>query len=1292
MAVGGEIKVVMTLDNKDFTFNVEQSGKMIRQLVTSLKTGADASKNIDKSLNSLSYTVRGSIQTLGMLRFAIYDIRDAFAATAGHVIKASGEIERMTKLMEGLSKETTDAARKTEALRNKDFVFKIAQNAPFEIKAITDAFVKMKSVGIDPTQGKLQILIDSIAKFGGSSEHIHRASIAIQQMVGKGVISMEELRQQLGEAIPDAIQSMAIGTGMSMAELVKKISLGQVESVTALERMFEVMKIKNQGAAEGMMNTWVGQMERLKTVFTLFANSIGQTGFMSEITNQLKDMNDWFKTQDAAEFAKTIGISMKSVAVALKDALLFLREWSDWVIKIGQALLAVWAGNKLYTALTAIMSLKTAIAARWVAENQKIAASEVLKAKAIAEANLATRNAMAPQVEAGMQRVYAANFANRVEMAALRKQYMEKEVLRAQHLAAAEAAERISNTRRLADGTITSNKMIAQMKLEAAAYRAKAIEAGAAMTSIVVAANKVNAAHVTVAAGTAAVNAALNAALITTTTYSAALAALSRGVAFLGGPIGVISIALTAGMLAWAKWGNSGEESINKVNQALEAVKNNMADVNDLQTLQARAAALQIEKAALEKTDVRLNKNAIGLRTPNMDWHSTSMRAANKKNIEGNAAEIERIKDMIARASIQSEDKRAADAARLSIMRLDNLTRTQQMLVGAEIHMDVTAGKKRRDAKEITEEQFKQLESASYRVRQGNLYKVKIAAYEAETEKLTAAIGAATEKEKFVIMSSISAIAEAIKTTNADLLALDKIGTPPDLIGGRAGANKNKAEAKLQRVLDTLKAKKAELEAWIEGIRDAGVRLETLTKETAHFNTTDSNGKEQRPKQSTIDAAIKMAGEVEKLKTEQNKIKAAESSAAHILNRIQEITAAAKTSKDDAMDDYMALGFDAASRRISRIKQQLGALKTDLEANLNNMSKGSPLYEKTKAMLADWDSMGGVNESTSSMAVRNTAQFMMPLLQKARDIRAELQRTKIGGLQAEFEADMKFQTSLFNARIDSGQMELDTKKKFQDDWADYVLASTEKIVRATENPLTTLSRNWSDTTTRMRNASVGWANDSSAAIINFVKTGKFEFASLVESILLGMLRIQVEKQLAMAVDKAGVGLDFISQVVMGGIGAYRGRGVTPTSTANASGSAMLWPHAKGGVMSEFGPVQLRKYATGGIANSPQLALYGEGSQREAFVPLADGRSIPVTMKGGESGNAGAVVYLTVNNNASGTEATASQGKDKEGNLTLEVIIDKIESGISRNISKGSGSMAKTIENTYGLNRKSGSFR
>ena len=67
--------------------------------------------------------------------------------------------------------------------------------------------------------------------------------------------------------------------------------------------------------------------------------------------------------------------------------------------------------------------------------------------------------------------------------------------------------------------------------------------------------------------------------------------------------------------------------------------------------------------------------------------------------------------------------------------------------------------------------------------------------------------------------------------------------------------------------------------------------------------------------------------------------------------------------------------------------------------------------------------------------------------------------------------------------------------------------------------------------------------------------------------------------------------------------------------------------AGGGVMTEIGPMPLKKYARGGIATGPQMALYGEGSQNEAYVPLPDGRRIPVAMQGGGGGSTSVVVNV-----------------------------------------------------------------
>lgn len=90
----------------------------------------------------------------------------------------------------------------------------------------------------------------------------------------------------------------------------------------------------------------------------------------------------------------------------------------------------------------------------------------------------------------------------------------------------------------------------------------------------------------------------------------------------------------------------------------------------------------------------------------------------------------------------------------------------------------------------------------------------------------------------------------------------------------------------------------------------------------------------------------------------------------------------------------------------------------------------------------------------------------------------------------------------------------------------------------------------------------------------------------------------------------------------------------------------LFKSAYGNIMTERGPLPLRKYARGGITSGPVLSLAGEAGP-EAIVPLPDGRSIPVRMVGkGSSAN------VTVNVDASGTSA---QGDSAQGRQLGAVI-------------------------------------
>ena len=85
--------------------------------------------------------------------------------------------------------------------------------------------------------------------------------------------------------------------------------------------------------------------------------------------------------------------------------------------------------------------------------------------------------------------------------------------------------------------------------------------------------------------------------------------------------------------------------------------------------------------------------------------------------------------------------------------------------------------------------------------------------------------------------------------------------------------------------------------------------------------------------------------------------------------------------------------------------------------------------------------------------------------------------------------------------------------------------------------------------------------------------------------------------------------------------------------------------ADGGIMTNRGMKQLQYYANGGIARSPQLAVFGEGSMPEAYVPLPDGRRIPVVLSGSSGGGntvIGGSTSVVVNVDASNTKAAGDK--------------------------------------------------
>ena len=83
--------------------------------------------------------------------------------------------------------------------------------------------------------------------------------------------------------------------------------------------------------------------------------------------------------------------------------------------------------------------------------------------------------------------------------------------------------------------------------------------------------------------------------------------------------------------------------------------------------------------------------------------------------------------------------------------------------------------------------------------------------------------------------------------------------------------------------------------------------------------------------------------------------------------------------------------------------------------------------------------------------------------------------------------------------------------------------------------------------------------------------------------------------------------------------------------------------ANGGIMTDAGAIPLRKYASGGVANRPQLAMFGDGSTPEAYVPLPDGRAIPVRMQGSGGTTINQTIYAGQGTDSAQVRRSAAAG-------------------------------------------------
>lgn len=1439
----GDIKVALVLENGSFRVEMQKAGVLIKAFQKNLEDTGKSVKAIEDHTNSFSSRLRYAITSISLARGALVNLNDIFLGFPRAVANASGEIEKMQTLMAGLAKSSKDvvSGNKTAAESAKEwtgFVFDMSKNAPFQVNAITDSFVKLKTAGLDPTDGSLKALVDSVAKYGGSSEMLKRASVAIQQMGGKGVISMEELRQQLGEAVPDAMQLMARGVGLSMAELVKKISLGQVESTSALKKMFTIMRIENDGAASAMVNTWTGQIEKLKTNFTLFLNDVGNAGgensFFAEIKKQLKEINEMFDGNEAKRFAADLGSSMKSIASGVGATIRFIREYGTEIKNVALAVGAFFVVQKGISVVSSGVDKYKAITA---ALAQYKMASADLTAKLQADARTQLAQQIASEQASVASEARAAKEKETIARAHRTKMLAEE----AQYRAMAAAAQEISTTGRRPTGNgaqtvIASNALREQKRQEAISYMQVAVAAEKSAIAQQVAIKETQLVHAGAMAAMRAnsVAAADSMAKIgtTATDISKKIPIMGTLMTALGGPIGIITTLVTAGAFAWFQWGSKAKAALEEVNNAIRDGEARNADVLTL------GKQIEAQKKVIAAID--FNKSFTG------DSKDLSGQSLSDKLAKENARLVELQKQQV-EAKRQASMNEVADSVRRNqkLVELDvNAVKTRQAerlaALSAAYSEEVTqlknSGKSVVEAKKKNDADYKAILTGSAQqqveilTRNANFIQTLIDKSEGQKK--------AGYEAQF---KNIKRLADEAK---AQALDVSEIGSA-DLIGGKT--DKAAKVDKLQAFMNTLKEAKIELDSTKQSLLSGS---DAVRKYIDSFNVEVATGKLKGFGAAAIESARNLALSLDVKKTEVDALQKLSDTYDKAKSKVIELRAEQNKQGPQgqilqmqaALDDYIKNSPSPDQGAIGKFKDQI--------IELQNAVNGGDIADKIRSTET---AIAALEERANggSSAVGRLALDIKRLTDQTRELGAaadpkdiaELQRlielsAKLQGVQSEdvlrdvraatrakqAEVQLSTATEAEAIRLRYEQEARDIEKSFADkkvygaaeiEYAELkeaqLKAIRDKAALDSRSPAERMVQQWQDATARMREASANWTNDSIDRMVNMAKTGKFEFGDMIESMLTDILKITYQKQLGGslqtifdgiangvggalkgnnagapegatpgfngalnnggildtakgALDSFAKALGFgkektgelstsvagtVAQTVLqtsssstatgsmvtlaqasaaatqaitsmataaasssggssgggffgyipGAIGGLFGGG-SASSAASSSASGgfvasdlMTMPafFANGGIMSSGGALNLRKYANGGIANSPQLALYGEGSMNEAFVPLPDGRSIPVTMRGGRPMGGGSNVVVNVINNASGTQAREERKQNADGSMSIDVIIEQVEGKISKNVASGRGSLSGVMEKTYGLNRASGAY-
>lgn len=209
------------------------------------------------------------------------------------LVNTAREAGRARVVLRNISTDTREYARSLK------FLAELTDKYGTDLIGTTEAFAKFKAaatpagIAMAEQERIFSNISKAMASFGISGGEAALTMMAITQMMSKGKISSEELRRQLGERMPVAMQAMANAAGVSMSQLDKLLKEGKLRSAEIMGKFSdELAKLSGDTSTDNLESS----LGRLKNSFTNLADSLRVYDNFKALVEKVKDLLDYLRT------------------------------------------------------------------------------------------------------------------------------------------------------------------------------------------------------------------------------------------------------------------------------------------------------------------------------------------------------------------------------------------------------------------------------------------------------------------------------------------------------------------------------------------------------------------------------------------------------------------------------------------------------------------------------------------------------------------------------------------------------------------------------------------------------------------------------------------------------------------------------------------------------------------------------------------------------------------------------------------------------------------------------------